>query len=273
MAPQTLQTFLHSLHESACHQWSQFTAAALSQFGAENSSVHAFGYDVHLSNFLESFEKIRAKKHGTLDGNRHMHLTLPFSPDRRGTAQSKKIGNSATRNGVDSERGSEAIQVVHGEKILLTSNGNVSTEGAISNTRSVEQQSLQMELENKALLWTGPVSKEELGRATWTLLHTLAAQFPDRPTKQQQKDVKELMAILSRIYPCKECADHFKEVLKANPVQGSSGYEVAQWMCRVHNIVNRSLGKPMFPCKRVDARWGAMDCDEGACDLQGRMHR
>eukprot|EP00261_Vitis_vinifera_P018023 XP_010647928.1 PREDICTED: FAD-linked sulfhydryl oxidase ERV1 isoform X2 [Vitis vinifera] len=59
-----------------------------------------------------------------------------------------------------------------------------------------------------------PVTKVELGRATWTFLHTLAAQFPDNPTRQQKKDVKELMAILSRMYPCKECADHFKEVLR-----------------------------------------------------------
>lgn len=37
------------------------------------------------------------------------------------------------------------------------------------------------------------VSKEELGRATWTLLHTLAVQYPQAPTKQQQKDVKTLV--------------------------------------------------------------------------------
>lgn len=117
-----------------------------------------------------------------------------------------------------------------------------------------------------------PVSKEELGRATWTLLHTVAAQFPDKPTKQQKQDVKELMAILSRLYPCKECGEHFKEILKVNPVQVGSGAELAQWMCQVHNIVNRSLDKPKFPCQRVDARWGALECDEGACDLQGRKH-
>lgn len=32
-----------------------------------------------------------------------------------------------------------------------------------------------------------------------------------------------------------------------------------------------SLGKPQFPCARVDARWGHLDCDEGACDLEGRV--
>ncbi|OVA17095.1 Erv1/Alr [Macleaya cordata] len=114
-----------------------------------------------------------------------------------------------------------------------------------------------------------PVTKEELGRATWTLLHTLGAQYPDHPTKQQRKDVKELMAILCRIYPCKECADHFKEVLRVNPVQAGSQAEFSQWLCHVHNVVNRSLGKLVFPCQRVDARWGKLDCRERACDLEG----
>ncbi|KAK9163698.1 hypothetical protein Syun_004600 [Stephania yunnanensis] len=134
---------------------------------------------------------------------------------------------------------------------------------------------------------SAPVTKEELGRCTWTLLHTLGAQFPDCPTRQQKKDVKELMAILSRLYPCKDCADHFKEVLRiltanvtqstffflgimiANPVQAGSQAEFSQWLCHVHNVVNRSLGKPIFPCQRIDARWGKLECQDRACDLQG----
>ncbi|KAL9333622.1 hypothetical protein Peur_073761 [Populus x canadensis] len=151
-----------------------------------------------------------------------------------------------------------------------------------------------------------PVTKEELGRATWTFLHTLAAQYPEHPTRQQKKDVKELtwpadlgvssifsciffgheqpildeadtqmdcfgiqMAILSRMYPCQECADHFKEVLRVNPVQARSHAEFSQWLCHVHNVVNRSLGKLVFPCERVDARWGKLECEQRACDLQG----
>ncbi|CAI9104297.1 OLC1v1002938C1 [Oldenlandia corymbosa var. corymbosa] len=117
---------------------------------------------------------------------------------------------------------------------------------------------------------SGPVTKEELGRATWTFLHTLAAQYPEKPTRQQKKDVKELMAILSRMYPCQECADHFKEVLRANPVQAGSQSEFAQWLCHTHNVVNRSLGKLVFPCERVDARWGKLECEQRACDLRGQ---
>ncbi|KAJ3702842.1 hypothetical protein LUZ61_006547 [Rhynchospora tenuis] len=112
-----------------------------------------------------------------------------------------------------------------------------------------------------------PLTKEELGRATWTLLHSIAAQYPDKPTRQQRRDAKELMAILSRMYPCKECQDHFKEILKANPVQSGSQGEFSQWLCHVHNVVNRSLGKLSFPCQRVNARWGKLDCKDRSCDL------
>ncbi|XP_057964371.1 FAD-linked sulfhydryl oxidase ERV1 isoform X2 [Malania oleifera] len=104
---------------------------------------------------------------------------------------------------------------------------------------------------------SNPVTKEELGRATWTFLHTLAAQ----------------MAILSRMYPCKDCADHFKEILRENPVQVGSQPEFSQWLCHVHNVVNRSLGKLVFPCERVDARWGKLECEQRACDLQGDPDR
>lgn len=39
------------------------------------------------------------------------------------------------------------------------------------------------------------MSKEELGRSTWTFLHSLAAQWPERPSKQQKKDANSLVGI------------------------------------------------------------------------------
>ncbi|ESR36086.1 FAD-linked sulfhydryl oxidase ERV1 [Citrus sinensis] len=56
---------------------------------------------------------------------------------------------------------------------------------------------------------------------------------------------------------------------RANPVQAESHDEFSQWLCHVHNVVNRSLGKLVFPCERVDARWGKLECEQRACDLQG----
>lgn len=42
-----------------------------------------------------------------------------------------------------------------------------------------------------------PTTKESLGRSTWTFLHTLAAQFPDKPSKSQRKDVERLVLVLT----------------------------------------------------------------------------
>ena len=148
------------------------------------------------------------------------------------------------------------------------------------------------------------VSKEEIGRATWIFLHTLAAQYPERPSRQQQKDVRNLVSapwphrrlpqlpqvlgrlapppscpthrlrapaqvdILTRIYPCRECAEHFREVVRQRPPAVGSHADLELWTCEVHNVVNRRLGKPTFNCRLVASRWGGVDCaDADACSL------
>lgn len=121
-------------------------------------------------------------------------------------------------------------------------------------------------------------SKEDLGRATWTFLHTFAAQFPDEPTKRQERDARELIMILTRMYPCGECARHFAEIVKSNPPDCSSGLGLQRWMCAAHNEVNESLGKPRFDCSRIDERWSTLDCEDDAggasgCTLEGRRKK
>jgi hypothetical protein len=45
-------------------------------------------------------------------------------------------------------------------------------------------------------LFAGTSSKEQLGRSTWTFLHTLAAQYPEQPTRAQKRDTVQLVCIL-----------------------------------------------------------------------------
>jgi len=55
---------------------------------------------------------------------------------------------------------------------------------------------------------------------------------------------------------------------RSMPPEVATGGALRQWMCRAHNVVNRSLDKPAFNCALVDARWGALYCGEKqACDL------
>lgn len=39
----------------------------------------------------------------------------------------------------------------------------------------------------------GNPNKEELGRGTWMLLHSIAAKYPDKPSRSERRDIKNLV--------------------------------------------------------------------------------
>lgn len=49
-----------------------------------------------------------------------------------------------------------------------------------------------------------PPDRMELGNSSWSLLHSLAAYYPARPSAAQQEDARQFMQIFSRLYPCQE---------------------------------------------------------------------
>ncbi|KAG0252444.1 hypothetical protein BG011_006954 [Mortierella polycephala] len=94
-------------------------------------------------------------------------------------------------------------------------------------------------------------AKAELGRATWKLLHTMASRYPVIPTQDERAAMKQWIFLLSRLYPCGECAEHFQQMLKEHPPQTSSRAALSDWSCSVHNIVNARLGKKEFDCRTL----------------------
>lgn len=110
-----------------------------------------------------------------------------------------------------------------------------------------------------------PLDKDELGSKTWAFLHTMAAYYPDTPNEQQKKDMRNFFHLFSKFYPCVPCAEDLQEQLKVLPPETGSQKKLSQWLCNIHNEVNKKLGKPEFDCKLVDERWkdGWLD---GSCD-------
>ncbi|KAF3762806.1 hypothetical protein M406DRAFT_357592 [Cryphonectria parasitica EP155] len=94
-------------------------------------------------------------------------------------------------------------------------------------------------------------AKRELGRATWKFLHTMMARYPEQPTEDDQLALKTFMTLFSRLYPCGECAEHFRQLLAKYPPQVSSRNAAAGWLCFAHNIVNERLKKPTFDCTKI----------------------
>ena len=112
-----------------------------------------------------------------------------------------------------------------------------------------------------------PPDVEQLGRATWTFLHTTAAYYPEKPTPNQRANMLCLLRSLPVLYPCSWCASHLGENMKEHPPDVSGRLGLSRWLCERHNEVNSRLGKPQFNCasSNLDERWKDGPAD-GSCD-------
>jgi len=111
-----------------------------------------------------------------------------------------------------------------------------------------------------------PLNRRELGRASWAYLHTLAAYYPEKPTPEQQEEMKEFIKTFARWYPCGYCADMTYAEMIRKPPRVESQQAFALWMCEIHNEVNDRMGKPIFDCSKVQERWKTGPRD-GSCNL------
>ncbi|KAI8391043.1 ERV/ALR sulfhydryl oxidase domain-containing protein [Radiomyces spectabilis] len=110
-----------------------------------------------------------------------------------------------------------------------------------------------------------PPDVETLGNATWTLLHTMAAYYPEKPEPKEKQSMKSFMSSFAEHYPCWFCKNDFQKAMQNEPVDVESRESLSQWLCRRHNEVNQKLNKPKFDCSKVFERWlnGPPD---GRCD-------
>ncbi|GJQ14777.1 hypothetical protein GpartN1_g6568.t1 [Galdieria partita] len=103
-----------------------------------------------------------------------------------------------------------------------------------------------------------PPNGDRLGRAAWTLIHVMAANFPANPTPEDAKQAIAFITALSHLYPCDYCMGHFSNYLNQHPVDVSSREAFLLWTCEAHNDVRRRQDKALFPCNiaELDQRWG-----------------
>ncbi|SPN96598.1 uncharacterized protein DNG_00120 [Cephalotrichum gorgonifer] len=94
-------------------------------------------------------------------------------------------------------------------------------------------------------------AKAELGRATWKFLHTTMARFPENPAPDDSLALQTFVHLFARLYPCGECAAHFRKLLEKYPPQTSGRNAAVGWACFVHNEVNMRLEKDIFDCSKI----------------------
>lgn len=92
------------------------------------------------------------------------------------------------------------------------------------------------------------------GPGVWNLIHMTAANFPCQPTPEDRRRYEAFLESLADVLPCAACRSHFRAMLEGR--KGRSLQLTAQvlrdrftlfdWTVRVHNAVNRRLGKPVY---------------------------
>ena len=106
------------------------------------------------------------------------------------------------------------------------------------------------------------LSKPEIGRHSWALLHSMGNTYPENPTEEEKKLMKNFMYGLARSYPCKICGGHLLKMLDKKGLKIDSKKEFGEYLCNIHNIVNKVLNKTQFDCNKTFEVWnGNYNCD------------
>lgn len=86
------------------------------------------------------------------------------------------------------------------------------------------------------------------GRHLWMSIHFIALGYPMEPTDENQATYRDFYNDLWKVVPCYKCANNYKLHLEELPVEGFLGNKdlLFEWTVRLHNIVNRDLGKPLM---------------------------
>jgi FAD-linked sulfhydryl oxidase len=79
----------------------------------------------------------------------------------------------------------------------------------------------------------------------------MMARFPEKPSAEDSLALKNYIHLFARLYPCGECAAHFRKLLQKYPPQVNSRNNAAGWACLVHNEVNKRLKKTEFDCSKI----------------------
>ena len=104
-----------------------------------------------------------------------------------------------------------------------------------------------------------PFDRDDLGRSTWNLLHTIATYYPDKPTDEQKIAMIQLLKGLAEFYPCNICRPDFYKIISTTDLNYVviNRESVSIFICTLHNEVNNKLNKPLFTCdlESLDERW------------------
>lgn len=142
-------------------------------------------------------------------------------------------------------------------KPIINTSDNVKDTSTSTTSTITKEKGNVSENKNNGYAQLDPPDVTELGRSTWTFLHSLAATYPPKPTQLQQNEMVQFLSIFAKVYPCWFCAKDFKNYIEKEETKPrvKTQEEFGRWLCDAHNEVNVKIGKPKFDCNLWRQRW------------------
>lgn len=152
------------------------------------------------------------------------HIQPSSRASEEASSKSKPLGNSISSSGKGAENSQQAAQLEGSEP-----------------ASTAPRERLQC-----------PPDTFQLGRSTWTFLHTMAAYYPEEPTRAQKSLMRSMMEGLAEFYPCSVCADHLREQVGGLKQEGSPVYPVCcnawGWVCTILCLCSSSCAVSRVLC-------------------------
>lgn len=86
---------------------------------------------------------------------------------------------------------------------------------------------------------------DQWGPQLWNCFHVVALGYPETPSWQTKYEYRRFYTNFCNILPCPKCSVNYKRHLNELPIEPflESRVLLFEWTVKVHNIVNKELGK------------------------------
>ncbi|KAL4491815.1 hypothetical protein ABPG72_006070 [Tetrahymena utriculariae] len=110
------------------------------------------------------------------------------------------------------------------------------------------------------------ITRQQLGNCGWMVLHMISATYPLEVTEEFVDKTNLFLNLFGQFFPCKECSGHFLKMTSKQQFTGHTRQDFMEYLCDLHNQVNKRLGKEIKDCKKFPIeQWGGnCGCQSGS---------
>lgn len=95
------------------------------------------------------------------------------------------------------------------------------------------------------------ISPKMWGSQGWHFIHSVALNYPDKPTDTDKKNYLDFFKSIGNTLPCEICSEHFSKKMEKTPPNLKNREGLFNWTVDMHNAVNKENGKKTYSYKEA----------------------